>query len=84
MWKCWIRVHRLLGEGRLRQVFAGIRPAYPDPAVLVGRSVTVVANLRPRRMKFGTSEGMILAGGHADSWSICTFDGDPAPGDKVS
>jgi len=73
-----------LGEGRLRQIFAGIRPAYPDPAVLVGRSVTVVANLRPRKMKFGTSEGMILAGGSGDTWRICTFDDGPAPGDKVS
>jgi len=73
-----------VGEGRLRQIFAGIRAMYPDPAKLIGKKVVVVANLKPRAMKFGTSEGMILAGGHADSWSICTFEGDPEPGDKVS
>ncbi len=73
-----------LGEGRNRQIFAGIRRAYPDPAGLVGRKVVVVANLKPRQMKFGLSEGMVLAGGHGDIWSVCTFDGDPDPGDKVS
>jgi len=73
-----------LGEGRNRQIFAGIRGAYPDMASLVNKKVIVVANLKPRQMKFGTSEGMILAGGRGDIWSICTFDGDPEPGDKVS
>lgn len=43
-----------------RTVFAGIRSAY-DPAALVGRLTVVVANLAPRKMKFGLSEGMILA-----------------------
>jgi len=73
-----------VGEGRLRQIFAGIRAAYPEPAGLVGKKVIVVANLKPRAMKFGTSEGMILAGGSGSLWKVCTFDGDPAPGDKVS
>jgi glutaminyl-tRNA synthetase len=73
-----------LGEGRLRQIFAGIRPAYPDHTKLMGKKVIVVANLKPRQMKFGLSEGMILAGGGGDMWSVCTFDGDPEPGDKVS
>ncbi len=45
-----------------RTVFAGIRSAY-DPATLVGRHTVVLANLKPRKMKFGTSEGMILAAG---------------------
>jgi methionyl-tRNA synthetase len=48
-----------LGE---RQIFAGIRSAY-DPAALVGRLIVVVANLEPRKMRFGTSEGMMLAAG---------------------
>ena len=48
------------GEGRLRTVFAGIKSAY-DPAQLVGRLTPMVANLAPRRMKFGLSEGMVLA-----------------------
>ncbi len=43
-----------------RQVFAGIKSAY-DPATLVGRLTVMVANLAPRKMKFGMSEGMVLA-----------------------
>ncbi len=74
-----------LGEGRLRQIFAGIRESYPDPAVLVGQSVIVVANLKPRKMKFGLSEGMVLSGGTApDKLVAATFKTDPEPGDTVS
>jgi methionine--tRNA ligase beta chain len=73
-----------LGEGRVRQIFAGIRSAYPDPRRLVGRRVMVVANLKPRQMKFGLSEGMILAGVGKKSLGIATFDADLNPGDKVS
>ena len=57
---------RLAREGRLRQIFTGLRAYYPDPAVLVGRSVAVVVNLKPRQMKFGLSEGMVLAASSAD------------------
>jgi glutaminyl-tRNA synthetase len=75
-------------DGRLRQIFTGLRAFYPDPAVLVGRRVGVVANLKPRQMKFGLSEGMILAAGGGDRpHRIVTFDaGDdaPQPGDKIS
>jgi methionyl-tRNA synthetase len=53
------------GEGRTRQVFSGIRSAF-DPRDLVGRTTVLVANLAPRKMKFGVSEGMVLAAGHAD------------------
>ena len=49
-----------VGEAKPRNVFAGIRRAY-DPARLVGRRVLMVANLAPRKMKFGVSEGMVLA-----------------------
>jgi len=49
-----------IGEDKPRQVFAGIKSAY-DPATLVGRLTVMVANLSPRKMKFGMSEGMILA-----------------------
>ena len=45
-----------------RSVFAGIKEAY-DPETLVGRQVVVVANLKPRKMRFGVSEGMVLAAG---------------------
>ncbi len=46
--------------GEQRNVFAGIKSAY-DPALLVGRLTVMVANLAPRKMKFGVSEGMVLA-----------------------
>lgn len=49
-----------VGEEKPRQVFAGIKSAY-DPATLVGRLTVMVANLAPRKMKFGMSEGMVLA-----------------------
>jgi methionyl-tRNA synthetase len=50
------------GGGVTRTVFAGIKAAY-KPEVLVGRLVVVVANLAPRKMKLGTSEGMVVAAG---------------------
>lgn len=49
-----------IGEEKTRQVFAGIKSAY-DPTTLVGRNTVMVANLAPRKMKFGLSEGMVLA-----------------------
>jgi len=73
-----------VGEGRDRQIFAGIQQSYPKPEILVGQKVIVVTNLKPRQMKFGLSEGMILAGGSDNSFYIATFTGDPKPGDKVS
>jgi methionyl-tRNA synthetase len=51
-----------VGELGERQIFAGIRAAY-DPATLAGRLIVVVANLEPRTMRFGVSEGMMLAAG---------------------
>jgi methionyl-tRNA synthetase len=49
-----------IGESQTRQVFAGIKSAY-DPETLKGRLTVMVANLAPRKMKFGLSEGMVLA-----------------------
>ncbi|HDL5699149.1 TPA: methionine--tRNA ligase [Mannheimia haemolytica] len=46
-----------------RQVFSGIKVAYPNPEALIGRFVIVIANLAPRKMSFGMSEGMILSAG---------------------
>ncbi|MCD8538122.1 MAG: methionine--tRNA ligase [Burkholderiaceae bacterium] len=63
--------HKLLklmldvGEGKHRQVFSGIKSAY-KPEDLTGKLVVVVANLAPRKMKFGVSEGMVLSASHAD------------------
>lgn len=49
-----------VGEGRLRNVFSGIKSSY-QPADLIGKMTVMVANLAPRKMKFGISEGMVLA-----------------------
>ncbi len=54
-----------VGEGRTRNVFSGIKSAY-QPEDLVGKLTVMVANLAPRKMKFGVSEGMVLAASHAD------------------
>jgi methionyl-tRNA synthetase len=54
-----------VGEGRTRNVFSGIASAY-KPEELVGKLTVMVANLAPRKMKFGISEGMVLAASHAD------------------
>ncbi|MES2074959.1 MAG: methionine--tRNA ligase [Pseudomonadota bacterium] len=54
-----------VGEGRLRNVFSGIKSMY-QPEELVGKLTVMVANLAPRKMKFGVSEGMVLAGSAAD------------------
>ena len=53
------------GQPKYRQVFAGIKSAY-DPAQLIGRLTVMVANLAPRKMKFGLSEGMVLAASDSD------------------
>ena len=79
-----IRLMVDLGEGRLRQIFSGIRSAYPEPEKLVGKNVIVVANLKPRQMQFGVSEGMVLAGGGDDRLGIATVDGELLPGDRVT
>ncbi|MFA7624220.1 MAG: methionine--tRNA ligase [Pusillimonas sp.] len=54
-----------VGEGHLRQIFSGIKSSY-TPADLTGKLTVVVANLAPRKMRFGVSEGMVLAASHAD------------------
>ena len=54
-----------VGEARTRTVFSGIQSAYA-PEQLVGKLTVLVANLAPRKMKFGVSEGMVLAASHTD------------------
>ena len=72
-----------VGELGTRQVFAGIKSAY-DPATLVGRLTVVVANLAPRKMKFGLSEGMVLAAsGDAPGIFLLSPDAGAMPGMKV-
>ena len=72
-----------LGTLGTRQVFAGIKSAY-DPATLVGKLTVVVANLAPRKMKFGMSEGMVLAAsGDAPGLFLLSPDSGARPGMKV-
>jgi methionyl-tRNA synthetase len=67
-----------------RTVFAGIRSGY-DPQALVGKLVVLVANLKPRKMRFGVSEGMVLAAsGDAGGPFLLSPDGGAKPGMKVS
>ena len=66
-----------------RQVFAGIKSAY-DPATLIGKHTVVVANLAPRKMKFGLSEGMVLAAsGETPGIFLLSPDNGAQPGMKV-
>ena len=67
---------------RERTIMAGIKSAY-NPESLVGRQVVIVANLKPRAMRFGTSEGMILAAGDEDVFLLSADTGAKA-GMKVS
>lgn len=72
-----------VGELGERQVFAGIKQAY-QPDAIVGRFVIVVANLAPRKMRFGVSEGMVLCAGPGGTelWLISPDEG-AMPGSKV-
>ena len=83
-----LKLHLDLGLGAdgapvLRTVFSGIKSAY-DPASLVGRLTVLVANLAPRKMKFGMSEGMVLAAGPGgkDIW-LLQPDSGAQPGMRV-
>ncbi|HER34183.1 MAG TPA: methionine--tRNA ligase subunit beta, partial [Halothiobacillaceae bacterium] len=78
-----LRLSLDIGEDKPRQVFAGIKAAY-DPATLVGRHTVMVANLAPRKMKFGLSEGMVLAAGSGGSdLHILSPDEGATPGTRV-
>ena len=78
-----LRLQLDLGPLGTRQVFAGIKKAY-DPAVLVGKLTVCVANLAPRKMKFGLSEGMVLAASN-DTAGPCLLwpDAGAAPGMRI-
>ena len=69
--------------GERRTVFAGIRGAY-EPASLVGRHIVVVANLKPKKMRFGTSEGMALAASDDSGLFLLSPDAGAVAGMKVS
>jgi methionyl-tRNA synthetase len=72
-----------LGGGTVRNIFAGIKSAYA-PESLVGRLVVVVANLAPRKMKFGMSEGMVVAAGPGGKEVfILSPDAGATPGQRI-
>ena len=78
-----VRLTLDVGEGRHRTVFAGIKAAY-RPEDLVGRLTPMVANLAPRKMKFGVSEGMVLAAsGDAPGVFLLAPDAGATPGMRV-
>ncbi len=70
--------------GETRSVFAGIKSAY-EPETLVGRLVIAVANLQPRKMRFGLSEGMVLAAGPGgEDIFLLSADAGAEPGMRVT
>jgi methionyl-tRNA synthetase len=73
-----------IDEGKTRNVFAGIKDAYPEVDTLIGKLTVMVANLAPRKMRFGVSEGMVLAAGPGkkDLWILSPDDG-AQPGMRV-
>lgn len=72
------------GELGKRQIFSGIRGAYAEPEKLVGRKVVFIANLAPRKMRFGISEGMILsAGSGGDDLHLLDVDAGASAGMPV-
>jgi methionyl-tRNA synthetase len=81
-----VRLTLDVGNNETRNVFAGIKSAY-DPAQLIGRLTVMVANLAPRKMKFGISEGMVLAASDTDGKSPGIFllapDSGAQPGMRV-
>jgi methionyl-tRNA synthetase len=75
----------LLDAGELgqRQIFSGIRASYAEPEKLLGRKVVFIANLAPRKMRFGVSEGMILSAGGDDGLYLLDADAGAQAGQRV-
>jgi methionyl-tRNA synthetase len=67
-----------------RNVFSGIKSAYPDPARLEGRLTMMIANLKPRKMRFGISEGMVMAAGPGgEEIYLLSPDSGAKPGQRI-
>ena len=77
-----LKLQLSLGGGVTKQVFAGIKAHY-EPQQLVGRLVVCVANLAPRTMKFGVSEGMVVAAGGGTEAFLLTPDEGAKPGHRL-
>lgn len=72
-----------IGEGKTRNVFSGIKSSY-QPEDLEGRLTVMVANLAPRKMRFGLSEGMVLASGDKKGIYLLSPDSGAEPGQRVT
>jgi methionyl-tRNA synthetase len=73
-----------LGPLGMRNIFSGIAKSYA-PEELVGKNVAVFANLKPRKMRFGMSEGMVLASGASDdAVTVLELDAKAKPGEKIT
>ncbi|MES2744279.1 MAG: methionine--tRNA ligase [Bdellovibrionota bacterium] len=71
-----------LGSGVTKNVFSGIKSSY-KPEDLVGKMTVMVANLAPRKMKFGVSEGMVLASGDGSELALLFPDVNAKPGQRI-
>jgi len=72
-----------IGDER-RNVFSGIKSGYPDPSKLEGRLTMMVANLKPRKMRFGVSEGMVMAAGPGgEEIYLLSPDSGAKPGQRI-
>ena len=69
--------------GEKRQVFSGIKASY-DPKKLIGQLTVIVANLAPRKMRFGISEGMVLAAADEDGIYLLEPDSGAKPGQRIT
>ncbi len=78
-----VKLHVSLGSLGERTIFAGIKAAFPDVSALVGRKIVVVANLAPRQMSFGLSEGMVIAAGEGGAAYLLTPDAGAEPGMRL-
>lgn len=71
------------GDEEPRQILSGIAQSYPDPSVLVGKKVVIVANLKPRKMRGEMSQGMILSTEHDDQVNVVMVDDQHQNGDVL-
>lgn len=71
------------GSGKPRQILSGIRKWYADPAVLVGKTVAIVANMKPRKMAGEISEGMILSAEKNDIVTVTILPDSIEPGSGI-
>lgn len=72
------------GDKGHRQILSGIREFYPDPSVLIGKKVCIIANLKPRKMKGEVSQGLILSAEHEGKLQVVFAPDDAANGSEIA